>query len=218
MVEIKIVNKSDLTGIIEACEISRGVPFSPEMLKRILRAGHLSILEHALITFKIENISRVCSHQFVRHRVGCSYTQQSQRHVDVGSFILPKTLMGDPRFTESLGLIAESYNMVNASMSVEKIHKEDRRYIAPQMTATSIVASYTLRALWHFLDLRYCTRAQQEIRELARVMFVQASEAFPEVMVHWWPRCVKEYGRYCSEPCEENIMEEFTKLKVGLFR
>jgi len=38
-----------------------------------------SVLEHLVFTFYIEGISRVCSHQLVRHRLA-SYTQESQRY------------------------------------------------------------------------------------------------------------------------------------------
>ncbi len=38
-----------------------------------------SVLEHISFTFLIEGISRVCSHQLVRHRIA-SYTQESQRY------------------------------------------------------------------------------------------------------------------------------------------
>jgi len=41
--------------------------------------GFPSVLEHVVLTFLIEGISRVCSHQLVRHRIA-SYTQESQRY------------------------------------------------------------------------------------------------------------------------------------------
>jgi len=41
--------------------------------------GFPSVLEHVTFTFLIEGISRVCSHQLVRHRIA-SYTQESQRY------------------------------------------------------------------------------------------------------------------------------------------
>ena len=45
--------------------------------------GHLSPFEHASFTFAIEGISRSLSHQLVRHRIGCSYSQASQRYIDM---------------------------------------------------------------------------------------------------------------------------------------
>lgn len=36
-------------------------------MQNALKSGHLSIIEHLPLTFSIENISRSCSHQLVRH-------------------------------------------------------------------------------------------------------------------------------------------------------
>ena len=49
-----------------------------KFLARILRMGHLSVLEHASFSFGIEGVSRALTHQLVRHRLA-SYSQQSQR-------------------------------------------------------------------------------------------------------------------------------------------
>lgn len=49
------------------------------LVKHLYRNGHHSVFEHIYFTFKIEGISRACSHQLVRHR-HCSFTQRSQRY------------------------------------------------------------------------------------------------------------------------------------------
>lgn len=49
-------------------------------IDKIMSLGHHSVLEHASFSFGVEGISRVTSHQLVRHRVA-SYSQQSQRYV-----------------------------------------------------------------------------------------------------------------------------------------
>jgi len=214
--KVDVITHSSLEGIKEACGISRGNPFSPEMFERILKAGHLSILEHTFISFKITGISRVCSHQFVRKRIA-SYTQESQRHRPISGVV--KLDHFDSRLKEAIGYFEEKYNQsIEDTEDMRKeIPLEDLRYVAPQASITSIVASYNLHSFWNLLDFRFCTRAQQEVRHLAMVMFTQASEIFPDVMKHWRPRCIKKYGRYCPEPCEENVMKEFNKLIEGLF-
>ena len=44
-------------------------------LDKIMSLGHHSVLEHASFTFGIEGISRVTTHQLVRHRIA-SFSQQ----------------------------------------------------------------------------------------------------------------------------------------------
>jgi thymidylate synthase (FAD) len=214
--KVEVVTHSSSEGIKEACGISRGNPFSEGMFKRILKAGHLSVLEHAFIVFKIEGISRVCSHEFVRNRIA-SYLQESQRHREISGVV--KLAHFDSRLNEAIDYFEEKYNQaVDDTEDIRKeIPLEDLRYVAPQASVTSIVASYNLRSFWNLLDFRYCMRALEEYRNLARVMFVRASEVFPKVMKHWKPRCIKKYGRYCPEPCKKNVMEEFNKLTKGLF-
>lgn len=54
----------------------------PDYLKHILEVGHGSVLEHVNFVWIIEGVSRSLSHEFVRHRAGCAYSQLSQRYVD----------------------------------------------------------------------------------------------------------------------------------------
>ena len=52
-----------------------------EFIGERLKTGHSSPLEQVVFWFAIANVSRSLSHQFVRHRVGISFEQQSQRYV-----------------------------------------------------------------------------------------------------------------------------------------
>lgn len=54
----------------------------PDYLQHILSVGHGSVLEHANYGVILEGISRSLSHELVRHRAGCAYSQLSQRYVD----------------------------------------------------------------------------------------------------------------------------------------
>lgn len=56
-----------------------------KFLDKLMEIGHESPVEHAVFTFAVEGISRVCSHQLVRHRIS-SYSQQSQRYVKLDQF------------------------------------------------------------------------------------------------------------------------------------
>lgn len=69
-----------------------------KFLNMILEIGHGSVLEHSSITFGIEGISRSLSHQLVRHRIGCSFSQKSQRYVSECDFdyVVPEVIKNDP--------------------------------------------------------------------------------------------------------------------------
>lgn len=53
-----------------------------KMIAAIVKAGHESCVEHASATFEIDGISRVVTYELVRHRIGFSYSQRSQRYVN----------------------------------------------------------------------------------------------------------------------------------------
>src|SRR5438477_9171579 len=46
-----------------------------------LKTGHASPLEQVWFEYAISGVSRAFSHQFVRHHIGISFEQQSQRYV-----------------------------------------------------------------------------------------------------------------------------------------
>lgn len=78
---------SDLARLIECagrtCYDSYGVGRpSSEYHEHIKEVGHGSVTEHAVINFYLDNISRGCTHELVRHRTGCAISQRSTRYVD----------------------------------------------------------------------------------------------------------------------------------------
>ena len=138
-------------------------------VKNCFQNGHMSVFEHVKITFLIDGISRACSHQLVRHRVGCSYTQESQRYVklDISQdwYVVP------PEFDKFVFDAAMQNQAENYQRALEAgIKPEDARYLLPNAAKTKICVTMTLTALFHFLDERLDKHAQWEIRELAAEM------------------------------------------------
>lgn len=68
-----------------------------KMIKALIKSGHESCIEHASVTFELDEISRVVTHELVRHRLA-SYSQRSQRYVneDKPQYIVPDELKGNP--------------------------------------------------------------------------------------------------------------------------
>ena len=66
-----------------------------EFIGERLKTGHASPLEQVVFWFGISGVSRALSHQFVRHRIGISFEQQSQRYVRYKEerldYVMPKT-------------------------------------------------------------------------------------------------------------------------------
>jgi thymidylate synthase (FAD) len=57
-------------------------------LGNVLRQKHGSVFEHATVTFALLDVSRIFTHELVRHRAGTAYSQESQRFVRLDNFSL----------------------------------------------------------------------------------------------------------------------------------
>ncbi len=153
--------------------------------------GHESVFEHVSFTFRIEGISRVCSHQLVRHRMA-SFTQQSQRYVPLDpDFIIPDDIY-DSEFKDEFMEILEKSKNLYKKMVEKGIKKEDARFILPQAVETKIIVTMNGRELRHFISLRAEKDAQWEIRNLAREMLKKAYEVSPILFQDLYDKYIRE--------------------------
>lgn len=165
------------------------------LVKHLYKNGHHSVLEHIYFTFKIDGISRACSHQLVRHR-HASFTQRSQRYCGENGFefITPPTI-GAGEFEHDMESIAEWY----AEYQTDGAPNEDARYILPNACVTSMYMSMNLRELIHLCNERLCKRAQWEIRELVTQMVALVDDDLKFMLV---PKC-KSGWIICNSPCKK---------------
>lgn len=163
------------------------------LVRKLVSMGHLSTLEHVTFTFAIEGVSRVLTHQLVRHRIA-SYSQQSQRYVKEHDFetIVPASIASKPEAKAKFDkLMTEIQAMYDEFIALD-IPAEDARYILPNATETKIVCTFNVRSLLNFFSLRCCTRAQWEIRALANEMLRQCQAVAPVIFENAGPTCVSE--------------------------
>ena len=189
---------------VSAAELLAGEP--PEKMRGLLRhireSGHFSPFEHASFTFAVDGLSRVTSHQLVRHRIA-SFSQQSQRYVTMGEpdVVVPPSIAERPDLADEFLEMSGSAHAFYRKLVENGVPKEDARYILPHGWSTRLVMTMNARELHHFFTLRLCRRAQWEIRNLAREMLVAAREEAPLLFETAGPSCVIR-GR-CEEktPC-----------------
>ncbi len=183
-------------------------------LDKIMSLGHHSVLEHASFTFGIEGISRVTSHQLVRHRIA-SFSQQSQRYVshkDQFTSIMPETIAGNSEARQIYTVMSETIHKAYAQLIVMGIPAEDARYILPNSTETKIIMTMNARELLHFFALRCCRRAQWEIREMSDEMLRLVRKIAPIIFRQGGPGCVGgpcPEGKFCCGKTAE--VREFYK-------
>lgn len=150
------------------------------LLTKVIKSGHTSVLEHCSATFELSGVSRALTHQLVRHRIA-SYSQQSQRYctADPSESICPASIKNHPecykRHQELLNQIKSTYDFYID----HGIPKEDARYDLNNGVISNIMVSMNYRSYINFFHERLCTRAQWEIRNVAKEMYKILEEIDP---------------------------------------
>jgi thymidylate synthase (FAD) len=128
--------------------------------------GHLSTLRHAIATFHIKGISRVCSHQLVRSKF-LDVLQRSQRYCKEKDvvFVMPNT--SEDLTTEIKEHYDSCYALYSKLLSSGML-AEDARFVLPEATTTELVVTGNFQAWLDFINLRMDKHAQWEIRIVAR--------------------------------------------------
>ncbi|MCD8024628.1 MAG: FAD-dependent thymidylate synthase [Candidatus Gastranaerophilales bacterium] len=169
------------------------------LIEKVISSGHYSTIEHIQLTFTIQNVSRACTHQLVRHR-HMSFSQKSQRYVkEKGEidYIVPERIEKNPVLSKKFDDFMNSVSSLYQDFIDEGIAPEDARSILPNAAASSLVASLNLRELIHLANLRLCTRAQGEIRALVGAMVYEVVKKEPWLKPYLVPKC--ERLGYCDE-------------------
>ncbi|BBG24267.1 FAD-dependent thymidylate synthase [Sulfuracidifex tepidarius] len=155
--------------------------------------GYWSPLEHSVYTFSVEGISRVASHQLVRHRVA-SYTQMSHRFAKpVDEYYDPVMPPSAEKRENVRKAYDEAYREVYKeyySLLSQGVPEEDARYVLPNGVNTNIVITMNARELYNFFSLRLCSRAQWEIRKIAWSMLEEVKRVHPRLFKYAGPSCI----------------------------
>lgn len=152
-------------------------------LDHIIEVGHLSVLEHASVSFYITGVSRSFTHELIRHR-HFSYSQLSQRYVPErnAAVVEPEVIASDPELHEKFMAATEAgvqaYNDLLAGLEEKfadspsgtlkrKQARQAARSALPNATETRIVVTGNYRAWRHFIAMRATEQADVEIRQIA---------------------------------------------------
>jgi thymidylate synthase (FAD) len=167
-----------------------------EYFANILRSAHGSVLEHANYSFALRNVSRVLTHELVRHRAGSAFSQESLRYVrltDIG-FRVPPAL--EPIREQVLSIVEqlEEFQVGAASelgieqegvpFHVKKEVTSALRRLAPLGLSTDIIWTANARTLRHVIEMRTAEGAEEELRlvfnDIAQIMQVEAPGLFQD--------------------------------------
>jgi thymidylate synthase (FAD) len=162
----------------------------------VLQSFHGSVLEHASYSFAFRHVSRVFTHELVRHRAGSAFSQESLRYVrltDIG-FRVPPAL--EPVRDKVLSLVEqlEEFQVSAAAelglddegvpFAVKKEITSALRRLAPIGLSTDILWTANVRTLRHVIEMRTAPGAEEELRlvfdQVARTMKDEAPNLFQD--------------------------------------
>lgn len=148
---------------------------SQEYFQNLLRKGDGSVIEHGQVSFALLNISRVASHELVRHRAGVAISQESLRYVRLREvkFWLPDELSEPQKETMHAAVerAEEAYRELDRSVPWDELPMDKKkrltsamRRILPDGLATNVVWTANHRALRWIIEMRTDPAAEVEIR------------------------------------------------------
>lgn len=158
--------------------------------QNIKESGHGSVLEHANYSFLLYGIGRSVTHELVRHRAGCAFSQLSQRYVSgkVLRFVERPEYAADPDlhawFEQRIDAAASDYESLaeklltrqkegaellsaDARTDLRKKVQQAARSLLPNETEAPLVMTGNARAWRHVIEMRANPHAEIEIRALA---------------------------------------------------
>lgn len=188
--------------------VSRVRKESSEYLGNILKSGHGSVLEHANYSFIFDDVSRVFTHEMVRHRAGVAVSQESMRFVRLTDipFWFPEWARQDEELmNRSVKLLhqmeehqvwmSDHFKLDDENVPFsEKKHKTSfMRRFAPEGVATGMLCTINVRALRHIIYMRTALGAEEEIRFVFDQVADLAIKVTPNLMQDYSPNEHQEW-------------------------
>lgn len=146
-------------------------------LENILKKGDGSVIEHGTVSFAFLNVSRVLTHELVRHRVGVAISQESLRYVRLREIKMwlpdelseahkEAMLQAAQQSEEAYRKLVDSVPWDEMPMTAKKRMTSALRRILPDGLATNIIWTANHRTLRWVIEMRTDPAAEVEIRML----------------------------------------------------
>lgn len=167
-------------------------------LKNIMESKHGSVMEHATLNFVFSGVSRVFTHELVRHRVGTAISQESLRYVRPNEFnmFVPIDICKNGWAYRKFLAVANYLEGVYKEMSEHFELDEDGknfalkkkitsaiRRLAPSGLSTEIGWSCNFRSLNNIINKRTSPHAEEEMRLVFGIVAEIVRTRYPNVFV-----------------------------------
>lgn len=206
MIKIKQFTKNPLTTMGEMAGYCYDTT-NPKAFKRIgmacMKEGHHRVTEFADVTMEISGYSAKVVRELYCHIIGTSRLQASTRYIDYSEqfrYITPPSINNKDK------LEVWENCMYDIQQSILKLKElgvptEDYTNLLPLAYSTKMVLKINVRALIHMFNMRSCTLAYHEFRELMKEMkreLENLDEEWKWISDNFFvPKCVRD--GFCIE-------------------
>lgn len=154
-------------------------------------------LEQVCFTFRINNLTLAGLTHLARHRLHSLNVPSFTEFGFSRNFVIPASIKAKPDLLKRYLETFEKQQKLYTQCVQVGIVKEDLVYLYLSGNMVDVVTTMNGRELFHFLRLRTCSRAQWEIRAIAREMLVKLREVSPGLFIKFGPSC------YVWDKCPE---------------
>ncbi len=139
--------------------------------EKVLNKGHIGILEHLYFTFHIAGVSRILTHQLVRHR-HFSFAQRNYHIEPLEECVVPPAYAGTTSTDWFCDMVDEQFQAYQEDLKNSgffcktPVSREEARYLLPPAIATNLVLTGNARTFVEASHKRLCMKASWEIRRL----------------------------------------------------
>ena len=139
-------------------------PKNQDLIGKVVRSGHRSVIEHAVFSIAMQNVSVYVEQYFIECRLA-SFTVKSRRYVDFSGlgYYIPPALEGGA-LSDYRGYMDALFAAYQALLDAE-VPKEDARFVLPYALCSNF----------------YCTLNARELVELIRSIRYGRGKHIPEL-------------------------------------
>lgn len=174
------------------------------------------MLEHFNYTFKVQNFALIILKHYTRHRMQSLSTMPIVKMANINKFVIPESISSNEDLKSDFEKCIKENRRIFNKLVEQAVNPYLLIYVTPHATAIDFVSTLNARELLHFCNLRTCTRAQWEIRNLATSMLAQLKSIDTKMFANYGPSCytygVCPEGRLCCGKQKE-MKDKFDNLR-----
>lgn len=167
----------------EIFEKTRNNPQNTELIRKVLRSGHKSVIEHAVFSIAFQDVSAFVEQFLIECRLA-SFTVKSRRYVDFSQqgYLIPAELSGE-RLGAYRAYMEHMFGGYKALLEMG-IPREDARFVLPYSFCSNFYCTLNARELGSLIWAMQRGRGKDipELQDLAQQLTQQIGDIFPALL------------------------------------